>query len=154
MGLCYPGLLFKISESGTPASADIILCLNGKRPLSCQNYHVSAQDLMISTTINHYYPQAGIKILTAGYQLIGCTPIANGYCLFATSNTTSTTISLNSSSQQNQTITFTSTPSSLITVGLTYDVTAVVSSGLPVMILRWMLLAMCTCLTLVIVKLR
>ncbi|HHF7365167.1 TPA: hypothetical protein ACPSKY_000260 [Legionella bozemanae] len=36
------GLLFKITQSGAPAAVDVILCLNGKGPLSCQNYHVSA----------------------------------------------------------------------------------------------------------------
>lgn len=29
------GLLFKITETGAAASADVILCLNGKGPLSC-----------------------------------------------------------------------------------------------------------------------
>ncbi|MFT4059983.1 MAG: NHL repeat-containing protein [Legionella sp.] len=129
-----PGLLFKIAESGSPAVVDVILCLNGKRPLSCQNYHVFTKNLTIGTTVNHYYPQAGIKILTPGYQPTGCVPIANGYCLFATSNTLLATIYLNSSSQKNQTITFTSVPPSIVTVGLTYHVAATASSGLPVTI--------------------
>ncbi len=90
------GLLFKIAESGAPASADIILCLNGKGALSCQNYHVSAQSLALSTVARHDYPAAGIKVLTPGFEVTGCTPYyPNGYCLFAVNLQTPTTILLN-----------------------------------------------------------
>ncbi|MCL9684395.1 DUF1566 domain-containing protein [Legionella maioricensis] len=82
------GLFFNISATGTPANLSITLCLNGKGPLSCQNYAVSALNLNISTTIpNHVYPSVGIKINTPGYSLMGCTPSNNGYCLFSASNT-------------------------------------------------------------------
>lgn len=101
-GLCFfasivhasPGFLFSISESGLPAPVSIILCLNGNGPLSCQNYEVSAADLQITATVNHMYPAAGIKILTPGYKPSGCTPIANGYCLFSVSNTQAAMISV------------------------------------------------------------
>ncbi|MGM9452931.1 fibronectin type III domain-containing protein [Legionella bozemanae] len=95
------GPLFKITESGNPAAADVILCLNGKGPLSCQRYHVSAQDLHIRSTANHYYPIAGIMPVTPGYRASGCTLYPKtGYCLFATSNTTSATIHLSADSQK------------------------------------------------------
>ncbi len=90
-----PGFLFKISESGSFAAADVILCLNGLGPSSCQNYHVSSRSLAISTTTNHYYPTAGIKILTPGYQARGCMPYPNGFCLFAVNSQIPTTIILN-----------------------------------------------------------
>lgn len=93
------GLLFNILESGSPVSADIILCLNGKGPMSCQNYHVSAQNLTIRSTANHNYPIAGIKVLTSGISASGCTPYNNGYCLFATNSTTGAGVVLNSSGQ-------------------------------------------------------
>ncbi len=82
------GLFFNIVASGIPANLNITLCLNGKGPLSCQNYTVTALNLSISTTIpNHVYPSIGIKINTPGYSLVGCTPSNNGYCLFSASNT-------------------------------------------------------------------
>lgn len=93
------GLLFNVSATGTPANVSITLCLNGKGPLSCQNYNVSALTLSISTTIpNHVYPLTGIKINTPGYVLanlgLDCTTDANGYCLFSVSSTQTKTISL------------------------------------------------------------
>ena len=92
------GLLFDVVSSGMPANQSITLCLNGKGPLSCQNYTVSALNLSIRTTIsNHVYPSVGIKMNTPGYVLSGCTPIANGYCLFSASNTTPTSITVSSS---------------------------------------------------------
>lgn len=98
------GLLFNITESGASASADVILCLNGKGSLSCQNYHVSAQSLAISSTANHRYPAAGIKVLTPGYKATGCTPHSNGYCLFAVNSQTSTTILLHGGSPSTYTV--------------------------------------------------
>ncbi len=82
------GLLFNVSATGTPSNMNITLCLNGKGPLSCQNYNVSALTLSILTTIpNRTYPFAGIKINTPGYVLSGCDLNGNGYCLFSVSNT-------------------------------------------------------------------
>lgn len=129
------GNLFQLTQSGPAASIDVILCLNGKGPLSCQTYHVAAENLQIKTTINHHYPFVGIKVLTPGYHPTLCTPYSNGYCLFTANGTTSTAISLIPNGQkQNQTITFTSTPPLNPTVGTTYTVSASASSGLPVSI--------------------
>lgn len=93
------GLLFNVSATGTPANVSITLCLNGKGPLSCQNYNVSALTLSISTTIpNHVYSLTGIKVNTPGYVLanlgLDCTTDNNGYCLFSVSNTQTKTLSL------------------------------------------------------------
>lgn len=89
------GLFFNIAATGSLSNVSITLCLNGKGPLSCQNYEVSALSLGISTTIpNRVYPTAGIKVNTPGYSLTGCTPNNNGYCLFSTSNTVPTNITL------------------------------------------------------------
>lgn len=93
--VAYGGLLFNVSATGTPGNVNFTLCLNGRGPVSCQNYTVSALSLSISTTIpNHVYSNAGIKINTPGFLLTGCTPISNGYCLFTTSNTTPASIGL------------------------------------------------------------
>lgn len=91
------GLLFNVSATGTPSNVDITLCLNGKGPLSCQHYHVSALALSIRTTApNHMYPAAGIIVNTPGYKIgnlgVDCTIYENGYCLFSVSNTQSQTI--------------------------------------------------------------
>ncbi|MBA2657188.1 MAG: hypothetical protein H0U70_09465 [Tatlockia sp.] len=89
------GLLFKINESGANAAADVILCLNGLVPISCQNYSVSSRSLAISATTNHHYPAVGIKVLTPGYQPRGCIPYSNGFCIFALTPQIPTTIILN-----------------------------------------------------------
>lgn len=64
----------------------ITLCLNGRGPLSCQNYNVAALSLTIKPVIHdHHYPDVGIRINTPGYTPTGCTSISNGFCLFAAS---------------------------------------------------------------------
>lgn len=95
--LAAAGNFFDITGSGAPATLDIVLCLNGNGPLTCQNYTVTRQTLSIRTiTPNHLYPAAGIKLKTPGYTLAntnsGCTPIANDFCLFSVSNTSPKTI--------------------------------------------------------------
>lgn len=95
------GLFFNVSATGTVSQVSITLCLNGKGPLSCQNYEVSALTLSIRTTIlNRVYPAAGIKVNTPGYSLTGCTPNKNGYCLFSVNNTVPTKITLTNSVNQ------------------------------------------------------
>ncbi len=95
------GALFQVTAIGRPAQVSITLCLNAKGPLSCQNFTVSALNLMITTTIpNHVYPLAGIKINTPGYTLadlgVTCTPISNGMCQFSVSDTVAKAIAVNS----------------------------------------------------------
>lgn len=86
--LAYSGLFFNITATGgAPGVISITLCLNGKGPLSCQNYSVNHLNLILLSTIpNHTYTTAGIKVNTPGYQLSGCTMINNGYCLFTVSD--------------------------------------------------------------------
>ena len=96
-------LLFNVSSSGTPDSVSITLCLNGKGPLSCQQFTVTALTLSILTTIpNHSYPLAGIKINTPNYTIanvgVDCTPYDNGYCLFSVSNSTPKAFSIQTDS--------------------------------------------------------
>ena len=93
------GLLFDVSATGTPANFSITLCLNGKSALSCQNYTVSALNLSIRTTVpGHSYSTIGMKLNTPGYALSGCTPRANGYCLFSANDTTPTSVAVSSTS--------------------------------------------------------
>lgn len=128
------GLLFSIEETGSTASIDIILCLDGVSPLSCQNYHLSTQEIVVKTTIRHYYPEVGVKVLTPGYQPSNCTPYPNGYCIFQASNIMATSIQFidNAIPVQDQTITITSTAPSPGEGGSIYNVSATASSGLPV----------------------
>jgi hypothetical protein len=96
------GLLFNVTATGAPGNVSINLCLNGKGPLSCQNFNVSALTLSISPTVpNHVYPAIGIKINTPGYTLanlgIACTPTSNGYCLFSASQAAPKTLIIQSS---------------------------------------------------------
>ncbi|MCX7125776.1 MAG: hypothetical protein NTU49_08585, partial [Gammaproteobacteria bacterium] len=66
----FAAAFFNITATGPSAQVNITLCLNGKAPLSCQNYTVSALNLSIKTTVpNHIYPDAGIKINTPGYSI-------------------------------------------------------------------------------------
>jgi hypothetical protein len=80
--------LFNISETGTSDQLNIKLALNGKGPLSIQNYLINALHLSITTTIpNHVYRFAGIKVDKPGYRVAG-TPLRNGYTLFRVSDST------------------------------------------------------------------
>ena len=95
------GPLFIVSAAGnqTTAPINIILCLNGKGPLSCQSFTVSNPRLTISTTIpEHTYVAAGIKISStkaAVTNLEGCVPYSNGFCLFSVSNSQPARIFIN-----------------------------------------------------------
>ncbi len=104
--LCQPafaGEFFNISATGQPAQISLTLCLNGKGPLSCQNYTASALNLNILTTIpGRSYPGAGIKINTPGYKPTGCNVNSNGYCIFSVSSTQATTISVTPNTCQGQ----------------------------------------------------
>jgi hypothetical protein len=90
------GLLFNVAATGNPAEIRLTLCLNGKGPLSCQDYTVSALSLNIMTTIPHHaYSSIGIKLNTPGYTITsGCSVIKNGYCLFAASDTMAATVTI------------------------------------------------------------
>ena len=101
--LAYSGLLFNItSAGGAPETISFTLCLNGKGPLSCQNYSVDNLNLSILSTIpNHTYDVAGIKINTPGYTLSGCTMINTGYCLFTVSNTSAASIAMTNTNNTN-----------------------------------------------------
>ena len=125
------GLLFDIAATGTQANVNITLCLNGKGPLSCQNYDVSALSLNICAVPRHFYPAAGIKINTRGYKVgdlgVDCEPFSNGYCLFPVSNTTCNLINLVVDGP------LTLTPSSLTsaTQNTLYSQTVTASGGVP-----------------------
>ncbi|KTC92359.1 hypothetical protein [Legionella cincinnatiensis] len=97
------GLLFNIKATGgAPGTLSLTLCLNGKGPLSCQDYSVGNLNLSILSTIpNHTYAAAGIKINTPGYKLTGCTLINNGYCLFTVSNTSAASITITKTNNTN-----------------------------------------------------
>ena len=99
----YSGALFNITATGgAPGAISLVLCLNGKGPLSCQNYTVENINLSILTTIpNHNYASAGIKINTPGYKISGCTMIDNGYCLFSVNNTSAASITLTDTNNSN-----------------------------------------------------
>ena len=101
--LAYSGLFFNVTATGgAPGAISLTLCLNGKGPLSCQNYSVSNLNLSILSTIpNHTYPAAGIKINTPNYKPTGCTMINNGYCLFTVSNTSAASIAITNTNNIN-----------------------------------------------------
>ncbi len=87
------GALFNITTNGTRENIDITLCLNGKGPVSCQKFTVSALNMMINTILPlHDYPACGIRVDTPGYMLSGCIPSNNGFCLFSSNSTIATNI--------------------------------------------------------------
>jgi len=93
------GALFNVTATGTPGNVSLTLCLNGIGILSCQNYTVSALNVIISPTVpNHVYPSIGIQINTPGYTLgnlgLVCAVNSNGYCLFSASQSQPKTLSL------------------------------------------------------------
>lgn len=97
------GDLFSIyGTGGTPDNISITLCLNGKGPISCQNYTVNNLNLSIKTTIyNHNYASAGIKLNTPGYKLSGCNMVTNGYCLFSVNSVSTANISITANNNTN-----------------------------------------------------
>jgi hypothetical protein len=97
VGNCHAitGLFFDVAASGTPDHVELTLALDGKGPISRQNYTVDALTLTLSTTIpNHTYPFAGIKINTPGYRIAGLTPTQAGYYLFSVSDATPVNLSI------------------------------------------------------------
>ena len=94
-GNCYAGtgLFFDILATETTNPLNIKLALDGRGPLSCQNYTVNGLNLIINTTIpNHTYSFAGIKIDNPGYRVAGLSPIKNGYYLFSVSDSSPASI--------------------------------------------------------------
>ena len=85
---------FTIITSNDNISIPIILCLNGKSSLSCQNYIITGYDLMIKSSVDRVYKECGIKALGNNYNYLGCTPYQNGYCLFKADNSNYTTIKI------------------------------------------------------------
>mgnify|MGYP000362647696 CR=1 FL=1 len=53
----------------------------------------AGSDLTITPTANHYYPSMGITF-TSNHSATGCSPYANGFCLFAASKQKPATLSL------------------------------------------------------------
>jgi hypothetical protein len=93
------GSFFNITTTGNTGLTDIILCLDGRGPTSCQNYTVGSLTLNITTAFpNHTYPNAGILVTTPGFFLanpgIDCTMLSNGYCVFSVSDTSPATVTL------------------------------------------------------------
>lgn len=90
------GTFFNIAESGIVEQVNITLCLNGKGPLTCQQFTVNHGVLDVSTiTPGHTYPIVGAKVNTPGYRISEdseCSPISNGYCIFSASETKSANI--------------------------------------------------------------
>jgi hypothetical protein len=124
--LCFAGgLLFNITESGNSGLTDIVLCLDGRGPTSCQNYTVDMDTLSITTAFpNHTYPSAGILVTTPGFFLqnpgIECTMLNNGYCVFSVSGTKAVTITLGGGIVPTPATTLTATPSLTLSItGLT-----------------------------------
>lgn len=71
--LAGTGRLFNVTTSGAAlgqtVSYTLCLTINGKKPLSCQNYSTSNVTLSIKTTAPHHtYHYAGIKINTPGFR--------------------------------------------------------------------------------------
>ena len=91
------GNLFVITASGTATALSVQVCLEVTTPWTCENFMVNGQILSIRTvTPGYVYKAAGIKILTPGFSLSGCTLVSNGYCTFTASNTAAATISVGS----------------------------------------------------------
>jgi hypothetical protein len=70
--LAGTGNLFNVTTGGAAlgqtVSYTLCLTINGKNPLSCQNYNTSNATLTIKTTAPHHtYHYAGIKVNTPGY---------------------------------------------------------------------------------------
>lgn len=82
------GIFFNVTSTGSNAPLNIKLALNGKGPLTIQNFMVDSHSLTINTTVpNHIYPFAGIKVDSPGYRVSGLPLSKDGYYLFSVSDT-------------------------------------------------------------------
>ena len=82
-GYAGTGLFFKISSTEETTPLNIQLALDGRIPLTCQNYKVNGLSLIINTIVpNHTYPFAGIRIVNPGYRIAGLVPLKNDFYLF------------------------------------------------------------------------
>ena len=121
--LAGSGNLFNVTTSGAASGQTVsyTLCLNinGKKPLSCQDYTTLKNTLTIKTTAPHHiYHYAGIKINTPGYVYTaqGSSTAAEGYTPIGT---VSDTQSVSGTVLSNTTLTYTNlyveTNNSLVT---------------------------------------
>lgn len=82
------GKFFEVTASGSTTDLIIQLALNGKGPVTIQNYNVDGFDLLIRSVVpNHTYPYAGIKINNPGFRVANLIPQTNGFYLFSVSDT-------------------------------------------------------------------
>ena len=80
------GPIAAVTGTGTPATLNLIIWLNGDGPLSGQSFHVTGgATLTIAPTIpNRTYSAMGIEILTPGWTITtGCTRYVGNRCIFS-----------------------------------------------------------------------
>lgn len=79
--------LFKVDSSHEGLSVPYHVCANGKAQLTCYRFVADGKELFIqSKSKKPVFPDAGIQLQVPGYKINGCTPYANGYCLFNLTN--------------------------------------------------------------------
>ena len=95
------GSLFSVSTSGSQIAfpVNFELCLNAKKPVSCQVFTTNQFNANIQTTIpKHTYTLAGIKVQHPYITISGigtaCQMLSNGYCVFPVSDSLPKTINL------------------------------------------------------------
>lgn len=90
------GSLFEVISSGTSANVKIQACLNVRGSNSCEVFDITGLNISIKSTIpGRNYPNAGIKVISDGFAIDGCSQTVNGYCIFAMNNQTPRQVLLN-----------------------------------------------------------
>ena len=79
--------LFKVNSSHEGLSIPYTVCVDGKSQMSCYRFVADGKEIFIqSKSKKPVFSNAGIQLQVPGYSIQGCTPYANGYCLFIMTN--------------------------------------------------------------------
>ena len=116
------GQLVSVVGSGGEGPIDVIVCLNGQSPLSCQIYHVTGgYTLQITPAVqSHTYPVVSVELQTQGLVFqSGCASYINNRCIFQASQANPATIHLISTEQHNDSLCLGTNPSCRLFVSRT-----------------------------------
>lgn len=95
-GACAAEPLFSVESSQEGLTIPYVLCAEGKTAKSCYRFtaHGTKLFIMAKSPQRPSIKDAGIKLEKHKYNVEGCAPYANGYCLFSVNNMTYTKLYL------------------------------------------------------------
>ena len=88
--------LFDTYSSQEGLNVPYTVCADGKSMMTCYRFTANGKEIFVrsKSTRHPTFKDAGIKLDVPGYNLEGCVPYSNGYCLFSVNNTAYTKLFL------------------------------------------------------------